>query len=251
MSEDTPRSVTRQASSRPAPGRTRRARGRAPGLAVERSFWNDGVEYVAGMDEVGRGSWAGPLTIAVTIVPRDRRVNRIRDSKQLTEAARESMFDRIAEWCDDWAIGHVQAEECDEIGMSAAQRLAATRALEGLTLRPDVVLVDGNWDFVGGGPWGTATTRTIVKGDATSLSIAAASILAKVTRDRLMRADADNFPAFCFDSNKGYPCPRHKLALMGYGPTSIHRRSWAFMDDLVWDGVVRAPLQWLDLTEFD
>jgi len=104
----------------------------------------------------------------------------------------------------------------------------------GLGVEPDAAVVDGKWDFVG-----RPHTTMIVRGDATCLSIAAASILAKVTRDRMMRAEAEHFPAFAFDQNKGYPCPRHQLALRGYGPTSIHRRSWAFMDDLAWRGVRR------------
>jgi ribonuclease HII len=99
---------------------------------------------------------------------------------------------------------------------------------------PDQVLIDGNWDFVGGG-----NTRKIVKGDATCLSIAAASILAKVTRDRMMRAQAHEFPGFDFDGQQGLSLPRHKVALAGYGPTSIHRRSWVFMDHLPWTGVPR------------
>ncbi len=127
------------------------------------------------------------------------------------------------------SFGHAVAEECDRLGMSDAQRLAARRALDGLGVEPDRVLVDGRWDFIGGG-----RTRMLVKGDATCLSIAAASILAKVTRDRIMRAGADNYPGFDFDRNKGYPCPRHKLALKGYGPTAIHRRTWAFMDGTPW-----------------
>ena len=97
--------------------------------------------------------------------------------------------------------------------MSDAQRLAARRAIDGLGVVPDRVLVDGNWDFVGGG-----ITRTIVRGDATSLSIAAASILAKVTRDRIMRAEAEHYPGYDFEWNKGYPCPRHKIALQGHRP---------------------------------
>ena len=95
-------------------------------------------------------------------------------------------------------------------------------------------LLDGNWDFIGGG----RTTR-IVKGDATCLSISAASILAKVTRDRIMRAEAPNYPGFDFEFNKGYPCPRHKAALQWYGPTAIHRRSWVFMEHLPWTGCPR------------
>ena len=207
----------------------------SPGLAVERELWAAGHEIVVGVDEVGRGSWAGPLSVGATVVPKDRRVYKIRDSKALTEAEREALFDRVAEWCVAWSVGHVSHVECDELGMSAAQKLAAQRAIEGLGLVPDQVLIDGNWDFVGGG-----RTRRIVKGDATCLSIAAASILAKVTRDRLMRQAAVDHPGFDFDANKGYPCPRHKLALAGYGPTSIHRRSWAFMDGLAWSGIERA-----------
>jgi ribonuclease HII len=118
--------------------------------------------------------------------------------------------------------------------MSEAQRLAARRALDALDGTPDRVLIDGSWDFVG-----SSRVETIVRGDATSLTIATASILAKVTRDRLMRELAPMFPAFDFDRNKGYPGPRHRAALAAFGPTAIHRRSWAFMDDLVWTGVAR------------
>ncbi len=189
---------------------------------------------VVGIDEVGRGSWAGPLSIGAAVLPGDRRVLKVRDSKMLTEVEREALFDRIASWCVAWSVGHVTARECDELGMSAAQRLAAQRALGGLGMVPDRVLIDGNWDFVGGG-----NTRRIVKGDVTCLSIAAASILAKVTRDRFMRAEAMHYPGFDFELNKGYPCPRHKLALAAYGPTTLHRRTWVFMEGLPWSGIQR------------
>ena len=192
------------------------------------------------MDEVGRGAWAGPLTIGAAVVPQDRRVTKIRDSKMLVEAEREALFDRIASWCVAWSIGHASYEECDELGMSDAQRLAARRAIDGLGLVPDQVIVDGKWDFVGGG-----ITKMIVKADATCLSVAAASILAKVTRDRMMRADSASFPGFDFELNKGYPCPRHKAALAAYGPTSIHRRSWVFMEGHPWTGIQRnRPAGW-------
>lgn len=216
--------------------RTVAPRSRPPSLRYERAAWDEGAAVVVGVDEVGRGAWAGPLTVGAAVLPRDRRVNGVRDSKLLTERRREQLAGRLAEWCETWAVGHASAEECDELGMSAAQRLAARRALEGLGVRADVVLVDGSWDFVGGG-----VTRTIVKGDQSCLSIATASILAKVTRDRIMRAEAPSFPAFAFDDNKGYPCPRHQTALQGYGPTSIHRRSWVFMERLAWRGAQRHP----------
>ncbi len=213
----------------------------APSLATERAFWDAGHDVVVGVDEVGRGAWAGPLTIGAAVVPRDKRVYKIRDSKMLTEPEREHLFDRIAGWCRAWAVGHASQEECDRLGMTAAQKLAARRAIDGLGLQPDHVVIDGNWDFVGGG-----NTTRIIRGDATCLSIAAASILAKVTRDRLMRAEAEHFPAYDFELNKGYPCPRHKAALRAFGPTSIHRRSWVFMESLPW-GVHRPPLAQAEL----
>jgi len=191
-----------------------------------------GHQVIVGIDEVGRGSWAGPLSVGAAVVPLDRRVYKIRDSKMLTEDEREALFDRIAAWCSSWSVGHASPEECDELGMSDAQRLAAKRAIAGLDIEPDHALVDGNWDFVGG------ATR-IVRGDRTSLSIAAASILAKVSRDRIMRQFAEHHPEYNFEANKGYPCPVHKAALQAWGPSAIHRKSWVFMDHLMWNGVER------------
>jgi ribonuclease HII len=207
---------------------------KSPSLAVERELWAQGHDVVVGMDEVGRGSWAGPLSVGAAVVPADRRVYKIRDSKMLTEPEREAIFERIASWCRAWAVGHASQEECDELGMSAAQKLAAARALDGLGLDADRVVLDGNWDFVGRG-----TTIKMVKADARCLSVAAASILAKVTRDRIMRAEAEHYPGYDFELNKGYPCPRHKAALRGYGPSAIHRRAWVFMDHLPWPGLAR------------
>jgi ribonuclease HII len=209
-------------------------RPKAPSLAVERSLWEAGHDVVVGVDEVGRGAWAGPISVGAAVLPRDRRVYRVRDSKMLTEDERERIFDRVASWCRAWAVGHASQEECDGLGMSAAQKLAARRALDDLGLTPDHVLIDGRWDFVGARP-----SRRIVRGDATCLSIATASILAKVTRDRLMRVEARSFPGYDFELNKGYPCPRHKIALKAWGPTSIHRRTWVFMENLPWG--VRPP----------
>jgi ribonuclease HII len=212
-----------------------------PSLARERRLWADGHQVVVGVDEVGRGSWAGPLTVGAAVLPQDRRVYRVRDSKMLTEGERERLFPRLTAWCAAWSVGHASQQECDDLGMSAAQRLAASRAIEGLGLAgpPDAVLVDGRWDFISGSLVDRGNVTRIVKGDASCLSIATASILAKVTRDRIMRAEAPHFPAYDFDLNKGYPCPRHKAALAAWGPTSIHRRAWVFMDNLPWGGVQR------------
>src|SRR4051794_7082798 len=215
-------------------------RNRAPKLSHERALWDEGHEVVVGVDEVGRGAWAGPISVGAAVLPRDRRVYKVRDSKMLTGQQREKLFDRLAEWCVTWCVGHASQKECDELGMSAAQKLAAKRAIEGLGLSapPSAVLVDGTWDFIGAG-----STRRIVRGDAGCLSIATASILAKVTRDRLMRLEAEHFPAYDFDKIKGYPCPRHKAALAAFGPTSIHRRAWIFMEHTVWGGVRRYSRQ--------
>lgn len=209
-------------------------RGKSPTIGVERELWGSGCDVVVGLDEVGRGAWAGPLTVGAAVIPQDRRVYKIRDSKMLSEGEREAIFDRIAGWCRAWSIGHATHTECDELGMADAQRLAARRALDGLGLEPDGVLLDGKWDFVG-----TGLTRTLVRGDARCLSIAAASILAKVTRDRMMRDDSSSYALWGFDSNKGYPDPRHRAALRWHGPSAIHRRSWVFMEGLPWNGLER------------
>ena len=203
---------------------------KAPGLHIERELWDAGHDVVVGVDEVGRGAWAGPISVGAAVVPKDRRVYKIRDSKMLTEDEREAMFDRVSNWVEAWAVGHATYVECDELGMSEAQILATERALAVLGVSPTFALVDGKWDFVKVMP-----TKRIVKGDAKSLSIAAASILAKVSRDRLMREEALLHPGFNFEHNKGYPCPLQKQALVDRGPSEIHRRSWAFMDTLVDD----------------
>ena len=207
-------------------------RRRSPGLAIERELWTSETTIVVGVDEVGRGAWAGPISVGAAVVPRDRRVYKIRDSKMLREPEREALFERVAGWCEAWSVGHASHEECDELGMSDAQRLAARRALDGLGVIGDHILVDGNWDFVG-------DARRIVRGDQISLSIAAASILAKVTRDRVMKEIADQYPGYNFAANKGYPCPTHKASLQAMGPSAIHRRSWVFMDHLMWNGLER------------
>lgn len=193
-----------------------------------------GHEVVVGIDEVGRGAWAGPLMVGAAVLPRDRRVNGVRDSKMLTEANRERLFERIAGWCDAWAVGAASQRECDELGMSEAQRLAAARAIAALGVRPDAAVVDGKWNFLDGC---VRHVEMRVKADRVCLSVAAASILAKVTRDRIMRQAAVDYPQWHFDTNKGYPCPLHKTALQGYGPSAIHRRSWVFMEHFVpWPG---------------
>jgi ribonuclease HII len=211
--------------------------GRPPTRSIEKELWAAGHDVIVGIDEVGRGAWAGPLMVGAAVLPRGRRVNGVRDSKLLTEDNREFLFDRIAGWCDAWAVGGASQVECDELGMAEAQRVAARRALDALGATPDAAVVDGKWNFVG---TNVSRVELRVKADLHCLSVAAASILAKVTRDRIMREQAEHYPPWSFDTNKGYPCPVHKAALQAYGPSAIHRRTWVFMDHYVpWAGVPR------------
>ena len=202
-------------------------------------MWARGHDVVVGIDEVGRGAWAGPLMVGAAILPRDTRVNGVRDSKLLSEREREFLFDRIAAWCVAWSVGAASQEECDRLGMSVAQKLAARRAIDGLGVEPDVAVTDGRWDFVSPA---VPHVELAVKADLRCLSVATASILAKVVRDRQMRELAQHYPQWSFDTNKGYPCPVHKAALTGYGPSAIHRRSWVFMDNYnPWTAIRRTP----------
>ena len=224
-----------------------------PDDLLERELAGEGL-VVAGIDEVGRGAWAGPASVGVAIFRAGTPAPEgICDSKMLAEDQREAIFPLVASWCLEWSVGHSAPTECDRLGMTVALRLAAQRALAGLQTTPDAILLDGSFDYVSepeesngqadgadGGcrdsPDGrelAPSVRTVVRGDAACVSIAAASIVAKVTRDRLMRSLAPSFPAFDFDRNKGYPTRVHKLALAGFGLTSIHRRSWAFTDHMV------------------
>ena len=213
------------------------APGRAPTRKIEQEMWAQGYETVVGIDEVGRGAWAGPLMVGAAILPRNKRVLGVRDSKMLSEQDRERLFERIANWCEAWSVGAASQEECDEMGMAAAQRLACRRAVDALAVTPDVAVSDGTWDFVSP-TVGRVEMR--VKADRYCLSVAAASILAKVVRDRQMRELAVSYPNWSFESNKGYPCTTHKAALQGYGPSAIHRRTWVFMDNYVpWTGCPR------------
>lgn len=212
---------------------------RAPTREIEKQLWARGCEVVVGIDEVGRGAWAGPLMVGAAVVPVDTRVNGVRDSKLLSEARREELFDRIADWCVSWSVGSVSHDECDQLGMSAAQKLAARRAVDGLSVVPDAAVTDGRWDFVSPA---VGTVELAVKADLRCLSVATASVLAKVVRDREMRRLADDYPHWSFDTNKGYPCPLHKASLHGYGPSAIHRRTWVFMDNYVpWSAIRRTP----------
>ena len=216
-----------------------------PHASRERLLFESGAKTIVGIDEVGKGSWAGPLVIGIAMLSREMvfsdepavALGGVRDSKQLSEMQREDIFDQVAARCLRWSIGAASALECDQLGMVEAQRLATARGFAALSVvSVDVAIVDGRWDFV------SPHARKVlveVKADADCVSVAAASVLAKVSRDRMMRSLAGDYPQWHFDTNKGYPCPKHRAALQGYGPSAIHRTSWAFMPNYV---------PWLKLT---
>jgi len=213
-----------------------------PHLRHERALCREGHTLVVGMDEVGRGAWAGPVSVGVAMMQPHVKVRKmpawLRDSKQLSEARRESIFEAVGTWCVDWAVGHASPAECDEWGMTIALRVAAERALGGLHHPPDALIVDGPLNLLrrSDGTEGafSGPVRAVIGGDAICASVAAASVLAKVERDRLMRSEAEHFPLYGFEQNKGYPSPYHQTALRGYGLSAIHRRSWSFVHDLPW-----------------
>lgn len=183
-----------------------------------------GAAVVAGVDEVGRGAWAGPVAVGVTLLrPGGRRgaPRGVRDSKLLPEPVREKLFGPLSRWCPSYAVGEASPEECDALGMTLAQGLAATRAFEQLGEKADAVLVDGKWDYTK-----HPGARAVVDADATCYLVAAASVLAKVTRDRKMVAHAERFPAYGFQRNKGYASAEHRRAVAWHGMTELHRRSW-------------------------
>jgi ribonuclease HII len=211
-------------------GRVARTRS-VPGVHLERSLLEAGAELVGGVDEVGVGAWAGPLAVGAVVLRPDRRLYKIRDSKLLDADRREFLAARVRQRCLAWSVGLAWPDEIDAVGLSEAQRRAAARAQAGLAVCPDVLLVDGKWNFVEG------RSRMVVRGDCESLSIAAASIVAKVARDRLMCQLSGLYPPYELSSNKGYPSPRHKWALAAFGPSPIHRRLFAPIQKLLDEGV--------------
>ena len=221
-------------------------RGPAPGLVVERGLQEPGSRLVGGMDEVGRGALAGPVTVGLVVLHPDTRrgVPGLRDSKLLSPSRRESLVPRILTWCAAGAVGHASPQEIDALGLTAALRLAGRRALAAVGTPPDVVLLDGRHDWLsppseavragdpadGGGAvtseqWaGSVVPR--VRADLTCASVAAASVLAKVERDRILTELSRDWPQYGWSSNKGYGAAGHRRALAENGPTPHHRLSW-------------------------
>lgn len=210
-----------------------------PHLDVEARLFGEGVTTVGAMDEVGRGSAFGPCSVGLVVIDVDVGAfpAGLRDSKLLSESARERLVTPLIAWVCDYAVGHASAAEIDEFGLTAALRLAGHRALHQVPLRPDVLLLDGRHDWLSMPSQGSLSSpdypfvvvppvRTLVKADVTCASVAAASVLAKVARDQLVGELAREFPDYDVKNNKGYVTATHAEALRRLGPSIHHRVSW-------------------------
>lgn len=190
-------------------------------LFYENKYISQGKNLVCGVDEAGRGPLAGPVCAAAVIMPEGLIIDGVNDSKKLTAKKREKLFDIIKNESVCYSVAFASASEIDEINILNATHLAMTRAVEGLEKAPEVVLVDGNslpkWYY---------NSEAIVKGDAVCHSIACASILAKVSRDRLMLLEAEKYPQYSFEKHKGYGTKVHVQAIKEYGPCPIHRKTF-------------------------
>lgn len=193
---------------------------------IEREYYEAGIYAVCGVDEAGRGPLAGPVYAAAVVLPPEIEIPGLNDSKKISGKKRELLFDEIRACANAYCISCASAQEIDEINILEAAMLAMRRAVEGLSAVPELVLADGNRNpapLYAGQP---VACIPVVKGDALSASIAAASILAKVSRDRFMLEMARKYPGYGFEQHKGYPTRAHYAALAELGPCPIHRRSF-------------------------
>lgn len=188
---------------------------------IEDENYAEGFQVICGVDEAGRGPLAGPVCAAAVILPPHTRIPGLNDSKKLTDKKRRELFPVICEQALAYGIGMATEQEIDEINILQATFLAMQRAMDGLQVRPDLALIDGNRQKDFGLP-----VKTVVKGDSLSANIAAASVLAKVTRDDLMIRQAEQFPEYGFEIHKGYGTKAHYAALEQYGPSPIHRMTF-------------------------
>ena len=188
---------------------------------IERELHKEGVGPICGVDEAGRGPLAGPVCAAAVILPPEAELSGLNDSKKLSEKKREQLFPEIQRLALAWSVAFASVEEIEERNILGATMLAMNRAISGLSLRPELALIDGNRNREIQVP-----SRCVVHGDARCASIAAASILAKVSRDRLMVELAREYPQYGFDRHKGYGTRAHYAALREYGPCPAHRPSF-------------------------
>ena len=188
---------------------------------IENSLYSETVQLICGVDEAGRGPLAGPVCAAAVILPRDLQIPGLTDSKKLTDKKRRELFPVIQEQAIAYGIGLASEQEIDEINILQATFLAMRRALDQLSVRPDLALIDGNRETDFGLP-----VKTVVKGDSLSANIAAASILAKVTRDNIMIQLSEQYPEYGFEIHKSYGTKAHYAALTEHGASPVHRRSF-------------------------
>ena len=188
----------------------------------EKNLYKNGIKYIAGIDEAGRGPLAGPVVVGVAIMREDSFIEGINDSKKISESKREKLYEKIIEEAIDWSVGIVDQTEIDRINILNATKEALHKAIEKLTIKPERILVDA-LDHIDtcGIPY-----TSIIKGDAKIYSISAASIIAKVTRDRIMREYDTIYPQYGFSKHKGYGTAAHIQALKEFGPCAIHRETF-------------------------
>ena len=189
---------------------------------IDKEFFDKGLKYIAGIDEAGRGPLAGPVVVASVILPQDSMIEGINDSKKVSEAKREKLYDLIINEAISYGIGIIYQDEIDEINILQATKKGLTEAIKQMEIKPNIIMVDAlsGIDTLG------IPYKSIIKGDAKCYSIAAASILAKVTRDRIMREWDKIYPEYGFASHKGYGTAKHIAAIKEFGPCPIHRRSF-------------------------
>lgn len=189
---------------------------------IDKSYFKKGYNYICGIDEAGRGPLAGPVVVAAVIMPKDSMIEGVNDSKKVSEKKREKLYELIIEEAISYSVGIVDQNEIDRINILNATKAGLTEAVRTLKVKPELILVDAltNIDTCG------VPYHSIIKGDAKSYSIAAASIIAKVTRDRIMREWDKVYPQYGFEKHKGYGTAAHIAAIREYGLCPIHRRSF-------------------------
>jgi ribonuclease HII len=188
----------------------------------EKILYEKGIVSICGIDEAGRGPLAGPVVVACSLMPKESMIEGVNDSKKISEKKREKLYDLILDEAISYGIGIVDQKEIDEINILQATKKGLTEAIKQMEIKPNVILVDAlnNIDTL------KIPYQSIIKGDAKSYAIAAASIIAKVTRDRIMREWDNVYPQYGFASHKGYGTAKHILAIKEYGPCPLHRKSF-------------------------
>ena len=189
---------------------------------IDKEFFEKGVKYIAGIDEAGRGPLAGPVVVACVVLPENSMIEGVNDSKKISEAKREKLYDTLIQEAISYGVGIIYQDEIDEINILQATKKGVTEAIKQMEIKPNIIMVDAlNGIDTMGIPY-----KSIIKGDAKCYSIAAASIIAKVTRDRIMREWDKVYPEYGFASHKGYGTAKHIAAIKEFGPCPIHRKTF-------------------------